>query len=157
MSRKHPQNGPSFSKAPHKKEKPLNEKELAALQARRKSREDALASRVDEVQRNIAGGKRFKAAVVENGGVIPLRGGNAPEFWSRVRRADEEAAATAKTKPAPQLDSEGRTIIAHDGADRVGKTSVIARGKNETDEQYRARSAALKQLMAKPRSPGRRI
>ncbi|MCA1530866.1 hypothetical protein [Bradyrhizobium yuanmingense] len=157
MSRKHPQNGPSFSKAPHKKHKPLDEKELAALQARRKSGDDALASRVDEAQRKIAGGKRFKAAVVENGGVIPIRGGNAPEFWSEIRRADEEAAATAKTKPPPQVDSEGRTIIAYDGADRIGKTSVIAREKDETDEQYRTRSAALKQLMAKPRPPGRRI
>lgn len=83
--------------------------------------------------------------------------GNAPKFWSEIHRADEEAAATAKTKPAPQVDSEGRTIIAYDGADRIGKTSVIAREKDETDEQYRTRSAALKQLMAKPRPPGRRI
>ena len=28
MSRKHPQNGPSLSKAPHKKQKPLTEKEI---------------------------------------------------------------------------------------------------------------------------------
>lgn len=157
MSRKHPQNGPSFSKAPHKKEKPLDERELAALQARRKSAKDALTMRIDEAQRKIAGGNRFKAAVVDNGGVIPMRGENAAEFWSKIRRGDEEAAASRKTKPTPQVDPDGRTIVADDGANRGGKTSVIAREKGETDEQYWARSEALKQLMEKPRPIARRL
>jgi hypothetical protein len=68
MSRKHPQNGPSLSKAPPKKQKLLNDKEVAERQARQKSAEEALTSRIDEAQRKVASGRRFGAAVEANGG-----------------------------------------------------------------------------------------
>jgi hypothetical protein len=88
MSRKHPQNGPSFSKAP-KKQKPLDEKELAARRARERRAEEARAERIGEAQKKVASGKRFGAAVKANGGVIPMRGGNAEAFWSKLREEDQ--------------------------------------------------------------------
>ena len=80
MSRKHPQNGPSLSKAPHKKQRPLAEKEIAKRRAHQKVAEEALTTRVDEAQRKVASGRRFGAAVKANGDVIPMRGGNALHY-----------------------------------------------------------------------------
>jgi hypothetical protein len=40
---------------------------------------------VGEAQRKVASGKRFEAAVKANGGTIQLCGGNAAEFWSKLR------------------------------------------------------------------------
>jgi hypothetical protein len=96
MSRKHPQNGPSLSKAPHKKQKPLTEKEIAEHRARQKAAEETQTTRVEEAQRKVAGGRRFGAAVKANGGVIPMRGGNAGEFWSRLRAQDEPRLVPAR-------------------------------------------------------------
>jgi hypothetical protein len=42
-------------------------------------------ARVGEAQRKVASGKRFEAAVKANGGTIQLCGGNAAEFWSKLR------------------------------------------------------------------------
>jgi flagellar motility protein MotE (MotC chaperone) len=50
---KRPQNGPSFSKAPYKKPKPLTDEELAKAQARQKEREEQLKDKA-------ARGQRFK-------------------------------------------------------------------------------------------------
>jgi hypothetical protein len=37
MSRRHPNNGPTFSRAPYQKPRPMTDEELAALQGRRVS------------------------------------------------------------------------------------------------------------------------
>ncbi|MBX9645534.1 MAG: hypothetical protein K2X57_00585 [Xanthobacteraceae bacterium] len=138
MSRKHPQNGPSLSKGPHKKQKPLDDKELAALQARQKSEEAELTSRVEEAREKVEGGKRFGAVVAENGGVIPIRGGHAEEFWTKIRRGNDEAASAA-------------------GKEGSAPGSIVAREAGETDDEYRVRSAALKKLLSDDRGRGRRV
>jgi hypothetical protein len=79
---KRPQNGPSFSKAPYKKPKPLTDEELAKAQARQKEREEQLKDKA-------ARGQRFSKAVRENGGTIPISGGNAAEFWDALRKPDD--------------------------------------------------------------------
>ena len=94
MSRKHPQNGPSLSKAPYKKPKPLTDEELAAAQARIKNREEALI-------RDAAKGQNFSKAAKANGGAIPVRGGNAEAFWSGIRAANE-AVDNNSVKPRPK-------------------------------------------------------
>ena len=88
MSRKHPQNGPSFGKAGHAKKKPLTEKELATRRARERQSEEVTAARVDQARRKVAAGKRFAAAVKANDGIIPLRGGNATDALDLARSAD---------------------------------------------------------------------
>jgi hypothetical protein len=85
MSRKHPQNGPSLSKAPYKKRKPLSDEELAAKQEKEKNADEARHARIEAAQRRIGENRRFGEAVTANGGMIPLRGGNASEFWSKLR------------------------------------------------------------------------
>lgn len=132
MRRKHPQNGPSLSKAPQKKQKPLDDKALAALQARQKAAEE-------EARQKAASGRRFGAAVRENGGTIPIRGGNAEAFWSKIRRDDEEAASAAGKKGvAPRAET------------------AIPREDGETDDEYHARSSALRRLLSEKRPAGRR-
>jgi hypothetical protein len=91
MSRKHPQNGPSLSKAPHKKRRPLSDKELAAKQEKEKKADEARRARIEAAQEKIAENRRFGEAVTANRGTIPLRGGNVSEFWSkgRAQNADQ--------------------------------------------------------------------
>lgn len=91
MSRKHPQNGPSFSNAPYKKPKALTDEELAEAQARLKERDEAAI-------RNAAKGRNFSKAVRANGGSIPIRGDNAEAFWTGVKAADEAADNPGKPK-----------------------------------------------------------
>jgi hypothetical protein len=88
MSRKHPQNGPSLSKAPHKKRKSLSDEELALKQEKEKKANEARRARIKVAQEKITQNRRFGEAVTANGGTIPLRGGNASEFWSKVRRGE---------------------------------------------------------------------
>lgn len=83
MSRKHPRNGPSLSKAPYKKPKPLSDEELAAKQERETKAEEARMARVEAAQQKVAEGRRFQKAVDAAGGSIPIRGGNASEFWRK--------------------------------------------------------------------------
>ena len=131
MPRKHPQNGPSLSKAPYKKQKPLGDKELAALQARQNAAEV-------EALLKAASGKRFGAAVKENGGAIPIRGGNAEAFWSEIRLDNEEAEAAAKKKEV------------------VRRTETATpREQGETDDEYHVRSSALRRLLSEKRPVGR--
>ncbi|MGY3581402.1 hypothetical protein ACVIGB_000528 [Bradyrhizobium sp. USDA 4341] len=85
MSRKHPQDGPSLSKAPHKKRKPLTDKELAAKHEKERQADEARNARVQAAKKKVAAGRRFSEAITANGGTIPLRGGNAPEFWSKLK------------------------------------------------------------------------
>lgn len=85
MSRKHPQDGPSLSKAPHKKRKPLTDKELAARQEKEKQADEARNARIQAAKQKIAANRRFGEAITANGGTIPLRGGNASEFWSKLK------------------------------------------------------------------------
>jgi len=80
----------------HKQQKPLTEKEIAEHRARQKAAEETQTTRVEEAQRKVAGGRRFGAAVKANGGVIPMRGGNAGEFWSRLRAQDEPRLVPAR-------------------------------------------------------------
>ena len=109
MSRKHPENGPSLSKASNGNKKPPTEKELADRRAREKRSERATMARVDEAQRKVASGKRFGAAVKANGGTIPLRGGNTTSFGaSPLRKPDGrnqiKSTSTYKihTRPGPK-------------------------------------------------------
>jgi hypothetical protein len=88
MSRKHPQNGPSLSKVPHEKRKPLSDEELAAKQEKEKKADEARRARIKAAQERIAENRRFGEAVTANGDTIPLRGGNVSEFWSKVRRGE---------------------------------------------------------------------
>jgi len=77
MSRKHPQNGPSFGKASHKKQKAMTDAELAEYLEKKKI---ADAELIEKARR----GRRFSAAVRATGGTIPLRGPGAKEFWALV-------------------------------------------------------------------------
>ncbi len=77
MSRKHPQNGPSLSKAPAKKKKPLTDEELSQLQAKEKAHEL-------EFQEKAKQSKRFSKAVRASGGMIPVRGAGTAEFLAAV-------------------------------------------------------------------------
>jgi hypothetical protein len=81
MPRKHPQNGPSFSKAPYQKPKPLTDDELAEAQARQKEREEAAIL-------DAAKGRRFSKTLSANGGTIPIRGGSTEAFWSGLKSAE---------------------------------------------------------------------
>ena len=124
MSRKHPQNGPSLSKAPPKKQKLLNDKEVAERQARQKSAEEALTSRIDEAQRKVASGWRFGAAVEANGGVIPMRGGNAEEFWSKIARSGQGSfCCRQKSRNRKLLNS--REGIRRAGGRRLGRHRLL--------------------------------
>lgn len=58
MSRKHPQDGPSQSKATYKKPKPLSDEELAAKQAREARAEEARMARIEAAQQKVAEGRR---------------------------------------------------------------------------------------------------
>jgi hypothetical protein len=89
MSRKHPQNGPSFSKAPYKKAKPLTDEELAQSQALQKEREE-------DAKREGAKGRRFSKAVRNNGGTIPISGGNAETFWSDLKIGNSQQPAKSQ-------------------------------------------------------------
>ena len=82
MSRSHPQNGPSLSKATYKKPKPLSDEELAEYQSKQRKREA-------EIIENSRSGRHFAEAVRANGGSIPLRGGNAKAFWNKIKRDSE--------------------------------------------------------------------
>ena len=77
MSRKHPQNGPSFSKATYKPE-PLTDEELAQRQAKEKSREAELSARARASREFSAKVKRF--------GCVPLRGSLVDAFWSDEKK-----------------------------------------------------------------------
>ena len=85
MSRKHSQNGPSLSRAPRTRPKPLSDEELVARQEKEKRSDGARRARTLAAQRKVAEGRRFAKAIDENGGAIPIRGGNASEFWSKLR------------------------------------------------------------------------
>src|SRR5688500_16894274 len=89
MSTRRPQNGPSFSKAPYKKPKPLTDEELAEAQERIKRRDEQTKRDADEAQRKIASGRRFGKAMREFGG-IPVRGRNAEAFWKKLKADDKE-------------------------------------------------------------------
>jgi len=73
VSRKHPQNGPSFRKASYKA-KPLSDEELAERQAKEKAREA-------EFKEKSRQSREFSAKVKQFGGSIPLRGPAANVFW----------------------------------------------------------------------------
>jgi hypothetical protein len=110
---KRPQNGPSFSKTPYKKPKPLTDEELAKAQARLKEREE-------QIKDKAAQGRRFGKAVRDNGGVIPISGGNAAEFWDALRKPDD-------AKQSKRFIEAAREVEADDtekGADRAFKKVV---------------------------------
>jgi hypothetical protein len=78
MSRKHPQNGPSFSK-PTYGPRPLTDEELAQRQAKEKEREAELTERSRQ-------SREFSAKVKKSGGSIPLRGPRADAFWGHTKK-----------------------------------------------------------------------
>jgi hypothetical protein len=57
---KHPHNGPTFTKAPPKKRKPLTDEELASLQARQQAA-------LDETKRTAAKSRQFNQQVTKVG------------------------------------------------------------------------------------------
>jgi hypothetical protein len=73
MSRKHPQNGPSFSNATYKP-KPMTDEELAHRQAKEK----AIVAELTERGRK---SREFSAKVKKFGDTIPVRGPAARRFW----------------------------------------------------------------------------
>jgi hypothetical protein len=73
MSRKHPQNGPSFSNATYKP-KPMTDEELAQRQAKEKARVAELTERGRK-------SREFSAKIKKSGDTIPVRGPAARAFW----------------------------------------------------------------------------
>ena len=57
VSRNHPQNGPTFSKAPYKKRKPLTDEELAEYLNKKKTREAELTEEGRRSRRFSAGSR----------------------------------------------------------------------------------------------------
>lgn len=111
MTRKHPQNGPSFSKAPHKKHKPLSDDELAAMRARQKEHEDKLREKA-------AAGKRFSKAVRAAGNTIPIRGEGAKQFWTGLKDDPEQSERFIKTAREHGADETEK------GADKAFKKVI---------------------------------
>jgi hypothetical protein len=73
VSKKHPQNGPSLNKAPYKKEKPLTDAGLAAIN-KRKADADA------EFLAKARSGRIFSQAMRDNGNCLPIVGPGAKKF-----------------------------------------------------------------------------
>jgi hypothetical protein len=98
MSRKHPQNGPSLSKAPYKKQKPLTDEELARIQACEKDRQNRLIEKAED-------GKRFSKAVKAFGG-IPVRGTGAEAFRQMVAKPKNKTTQTDLLEAAKQAEAD---------------------------------------------------
>ncbi len=90
MSRKHPQNGPSFSKATYK-QKPLTDKELAERQAK-------VAAREAEVIERSRAGRAFSEMIKRSGGTLQVRGPGVSKFWEEPAKG--EAAEVTGEMPA---------------------------------------------------------
>jgi hypothetical protein len=80
VSKKHPQNGPSLNKAPYKKEKPLTDAGLAAIN-KRKADADA------EFLAKARSGRIFSQAMRDNGNCLPIVGPGAKKFWDKLEKA----------------------------------------------------------------------
>jgi hypothetical protein len=74
MSRKHPQNGPSFSKATYKT-KPLTDEERALQLAKERARKEEQDEKTQKA-------RNFSEQTKKFGGSIPMRGPNADKFWA---------------------------------------------------------------------------
>jgi hypothetical protein len=128
MTRKRPQNGPSLSKAPYKKPKPLTDEELAQVQARQAEREAELRKKADD-------GRRFSKAVRARGGSIPVRGSGAAEFFAELRDDPEQSKRFIET--AKEIEASEKKEDANRAFRKVSRPAR-EQGSGSTDRSSRS-------------------